>query len=378
MKIAVNTRLLIPNKLDGIGWFTYEALRRLTGSHPEHEFIFIFDRPYDPKFVFSENVTPVTVFPPARHPVLWWTWFECSLPFVLRKHRPDVFLSPDGYLSLKTSVPSIAVIHDINFEHYPEQLPPMVRSYYRHFFPKFARKADRIVTVSSFSKDDIAAKYGISPENIDVAYNGVSGMYYQRVDEQKMKEIRNEYTGGEEYFIFVGTLHPRKNLQRLLLAFDHFRNETGKEIKLLIVGRRMWWTEDMEETYQSLVFKKEVVFTGRIDPPGKLRDLVATALAMIYVPVFEGFGIPVIEAQAAGVPVVASNTSSLPEIAGDGALLCDPFSVDAIKQAMKKIINDHRLRNKLIQTGRKNAKRFSWEATADQLWQTITKTVKSK
>ena len=123
MKIAVNTRLLLKGKLEGIGWFTYQTLRRMTEAHPEHEFIFIFDRKYDNEFIFSKNVMPVVVSPPARHPILWLIWFEWSVNRVLRKYKPDLFLSTDGHLSLSTKTPSVAVIHDINFHHRPGDLP---------------------------------------------------------------------------------------------------------------------------------------------------------------------------------------------------------------------------------------------------------------
>src|SRR6056297_1477961 len=154
MNIAVNTRLLIEGKLEGIGWFTLETLKRITNNHPEHQFIFIFDRPWNENYIFSENVTPVVVGPPTRHPFLWYVWFEYQIPRILKKYNADVFLSPDGYLSLSTKVPQLAVIHDINFVHRPKDLPWLKAKYYNHYFKKFARVARRIATVSYYSKED--------------------------------------------------------------------------------------------------------------------------------------------------------------------------------------------------------------------------------
>ena len=134
MIIAVNTRLLLKNKLEGIGWFTYETLSRITKNHPEHIFYFLFDRPYHSDFVFESNVTPIVLPPPARHPVLFYIWFEISVARFLRKLKPDLFLSPDGYLSLKTKTTSLAVIHDINFEHYPEDFPLIHKKILSLFF----------------------------------------------------------------------------------------------------------------------------------------------------------------------------------------------------------------------------------------------------
>ncbi len=119
MQIAVNTRLLLSNRLEGIGWFTFETLKRIVRDHPEHHFFFLFDRKYSPEFIFGPNVTPVVLAPQSRHPLLWYIWFEYAVGKFLRKNNIDLFISPDGYLPLKSSVPSISVIHDINFAHYP-------------------------------------------------------------------------------------------------------------------------------------------------------------------------------------------------------------------------------------------------------------------
>ena len=167
MIIAVNTRLLIHGKLEGIGWFTFETLSRITRDHPEHQFLFVFDRPFSPEFIFSGNVTPIVLSPPTRHPVLWYIWFELQIPRILKKYKADLFFSPDGYLSLQTKVRQLAAIHDINFAHRPKDLPWLKAKYYNYFFPLFARKAQRIVTVSSFSKEDIHKTYHIGNDKID-------------------------------------------------------------------------------------------------------------------------------------------------------------------------------------------------------------------
>ena len=150
MKIAVNTRFLLSGKMEGFGWYTYEITKRMVEQHPEHEFIFFFDRPFDPKFIFASNVTPVVLNPPARHPVLFIYWFEFAVRRALKKVKADVFFSPDGYLSLRSMIPQISVIHDINFEHFPKDLPWSARAYLRYFFPLFAKKATQIITVSEY------------------------------------------------------------------------------------------------------------------------------------------------------------------------------------------------------------------------------------
>jgi glycosyltransferase involved in cell wall biosynthesis len=369
LKIAVNTRLLLKNKLEGIGWFTFEAMKRIVQSHPEHSFYFLFDRAFDESFIFGKNVTPVVIGPPARHPVLHYLWFEYSIPGALNKIQPDIFVSPDAYLSLKTKFKTLLVIHDLNFEHYPENMPALVRKYYKYFTPRFARKASRIATVSIFSKDDIVKQYGINPNKIDVVYNGANEQF-RPLSEREKEETKNNFTKGDDYFVFIGALNPRKNLVNLFRAFDIFRETSPTKVKLLVVGEKMWWTGKIKSTFEKMKFREEVVFTGRLEMEDLYR-VVGAALAMTYVSYFEGFGIPIVEAFFADTPVITSNVTSMPEIAGDAALLVDPFSPEDIARALKKLTFDEELRNKLIEKGRKRRRLFSWENTALNLWKSI-------
>lgn len=371
--IAVNTRLLLPGKLDGIGWFTYETLKRITKSHPEHRFIFLFDRKFSSEFVFSDNIIPVVIPPQARHPLLWKLWFEVSVPFVLKKYKANLFLSPDGYLSLKSKIPSVAVIHDLNFEHYPKDIPPAASNYYRKYFPKFAAHASRIATVSEFSKNDIVERYKISPDIIDVVYDGANEAY-KPLDAEEINAVRKQYANGCPYFIFVGALQPRKNIANLFKAFDLFKKKKQTDVKLLIVGNKQFWTNDIEQAYAGMQHKADVIFTGRLSIE-ELTKVMAASLALTYVSYFEGFGIPIVEAMRCNVPVITSNVTSMPEISGDAALLVDPFSTESIAEAMLKIETDEKLRNTLIEKGKIQNQKFTWDKAADLLWQTIEKTL---
>jgi glycosyltransferase involved in cell wall biosynthesis len=373
MRIAVNTRLLLKGKLEGIGWFTFETLIRMTQNHPEHEFIFIFDRPYDPDYIFADNITPVVIGPQARHPFLFYIWFDFSIPKVLKKYKADLFLSPDGYLSLRTKVPQLAVIHDINFVHRPDDLPWLIAKYYNYFFPKFARIAKRIATVSFYSKEDIARSFKIGYDKIDVVYDGINQIF-EPLSEQEKSKIRNKFTGGSEYFLFVGALHPRKNVSGLLKAFDAFKEETSNNIKLMIVGGEMHKTGDIFETFDNMHFKSDVVFTGRVSTDD-LHDIFGAALALTFVPFFEGFGIPVVEAMSAGVPVICSNTTSIPEVGGNAVVYADPMKIDQITDAMLKLANDIELRKDLIEKGFEQKNKFSWDETAHLLWESVKRTL---
>jgi glycosyltransferase involved in cell wall biosynthesis len=357
--------------MEGIGWFTYETLSRITKGNPDVEFVFIFDRKWDDEFIFSSNITPVVASPQARHPLLWYLYFDWGIPPVLRKHKPDLFLSPDGWLSLRSNVPQLPVIHDLNFVHHPEFLPNINRKYYDYFFPRFAKKATRIATVSEFSKGDIAQSYGIAPDTIDVVYNGCNTLY-KPLSEAQIQATRNEFSQGAPYFLFVGLIHPRKNLVNLFLAFDAFKQSTGHNAKLLLVGEKKWWTDDIRQAYEGLVHKDDVVFVGRVSNE-LLQQLLGAALCLIYVPFFEGFGIPILEGMNADVPVITSNITSMPEVGGGAVLLADPFNPNSIKEQMERIALDSDLRLSLIEEGRVRRMDFSWDRTAGLLWESIEK-----
>jgi glycosyltransferase involved in cell wall biosynthesis len=374
MRIAVNTRLLLPGRLEGIGRFTNETLKILVADHPEVEWVFLFDRPFDPQFVFGPNVTPLVVGPQARHPILWTLWFEFMLPRVFKKYKVDLFLSPDGYNSLNACIPSIDVIHDLNFEHNPDDVPGWAGRYLRSNFPKYARAAKRVATVSRYSAKDIENTYGIDSNKIDVVYNGVDNRFSPCTDEEATS-VRIREAGGNQFFLYVGSINPRKNIERMFQAFDQFKIENGlSEHKLILAGAKMVWTDQMDFAYSSMHFKSDVIFKGKVSD-SNLGELLGAAEALIYVSYFEGFGIPVIEAFQASLPVICSKITSLPEVAGDAALLVDPYDVDSISKAMSSIVNDPKLRLELIQKGNERKGVFTWKRTADLLWKSIEKAV---
>ena len=374
MRSAVNTRLLLKGKMEGIGWFTYQTLEKIVRNHPEHEFFFFFDRPYDPQFIFAPNVTPVVVHPQARHPILFYIWFEWSLPFMLRKYKIDLFLSPDSYLSLATKVPTCLVIHDLAFEHYPEHFVLSHRMYWRHFSPLFAKKATRIATVSTFSKNDISERYGIDKSKIDLVYNGAHDEY-KPLDNTTREAVKQQYADGCEYFVFAGALHPRKNIVNLLKAFVIFKKRQHTNMKLVIAGRLAWKYEEVEQMKASMPFKEDVKWVGYMNVD-ELSKVIGSAYALVYASLFEGFGIPILEALECGVPAIVSNTSSMPEVAGDAALLVDPNDANDIADKMHLLYKDEALRKKLISNAQEQIKKFDWARSAENLWESMMKCLK--
>jgi glycosyltransferase involved in cell wall biosynthesis len=373
MKIAVVTRMLRKEKLEGFGVFTHEILSRIVKAHPEHEFLFLFDRKYDETFIYAENVKPYVLFPRASHPKLLIFWYQFLLKRFLTRHKPDLLISPDGGIPLKTNVKTLSVIHDLNFEHYPEDLPEGVRNYYQYYYRKIAGVATRLVTVSEYSKSDLQKTYGADLSKTDVVYNGV-GEQFRVLNENEKAAIRKSYADGQPYFLFVGSIHRRKNLPNMMKAFTEFRKTNGSAMKFIIAGAKRWWNDEMQDAFQNSPFRNDIIFTGRIDN-SVLPALTGAAFALLFVSRFEGFGIPIIEAMKCGVPVITATNSSMPEVAGDAGLLADADSVADIARAMKRIAADEALRKDLSMKGIKRAEKFSWETSSVAFWKSIEKTV---
>ncbi len=342
-------------------------------DHPEVEFTFIFDRPYNQQFVFAPNVNPVVLFPQARHPVLYYLFFEQAIPRYLKNNPHDLFISPDGMLSLHYPGKQITVCHDLNFIHHPENLPWLSSQYYNRMFPRYISHAARVATVSEYSKNDIVSTFGYPAQQVDVVYNGVNQVF-QPIDQLRQQQVRDRYTGGDPYFVYVGALHKRKNIENMLLAFDAFKDARQSPYKLLIVGQTMFGSGSIRKAYASMHHRQDVIFVGRLFEEA-LRDVIAAARALLLVSYFEGFGIPILEAMKCEVPVITSQTTSMPEVAGGAACLTDPDSIASISQALTRVAFDDHLVEEMIHKGRQVSQQFSWQRTADLMWQCVQKSI---
>ena len=358
MNIGINARHLIKGKLEGLGWYSYEILKRLVIYRPNDHFFFFYDRKTTP-LVEGSNVTNVIVSPQARHPILYNIWYNYRLPILFKKHQIDFFFSLDGFLSLRTDIPQIGVIHDLNFEHYPEDLPKRVVKYYKKNMPLFAKKASRIVTVSSFSKYDICEKYNISKEKVKVIYNG-GNKAYKPVENQKRNQFLKDKNNTRPYFIYVGSLHKRKNVERMLAAFKKFNEQNNSSYDFVIIGEPMWKRQLNLDGLQ-----ENVCFLGRKSGE-ELSEWIACSSALVYVSYFEGFGLPVLEGMMSGVPVVTSNVTSMPEVGGDSVIYSDPFSIESIKNALEESVIEGSF-EKYRNLGLKQAEKFSWDYSANQI-----------
>lgn len=353
MNIGINTRLLLKDKTEGIGRFIEESVKELVLLRPHDTFYFFFDRPFSPEFIFEKNVIPIVVSPPARHPILWSFWFDVMIPLYCKKHKIDVFFSPEMYVSLTMKIPQISVVHDINFVHNPELVPGWQGNYIRKRVGRYIQKSEKVFTVSLFCASDISKTLAVDPSKIDVCYNGVNHTFGKKNDKSPVNY---------PFFLVFGAINPRKNIVNILKAFDVYKSQSKTLDRLVFIGEKMLWNSEMEHTFQHMEHQSDVVFLGR-----KSDEEVCLyfnhAKALLYASLFEGFGLPIIEAQKSGCPVITSNVSCMPEIAGNGALFVTPVNVIEIVEAMKTVQHKTQ-RDDLIAKGFINALRFNWKEVA--------------
>ncbi|MBW0179165.1 glycosyltransferase family 1 protein [Sediminibacterium sp.] len=373
MRIAINAIFLQNNPMEGYGHYTAEVVQRMIEAHPEDDFLLVYDRSWDKDFINKPNVTHLLVTPAARHPLSFKYWYDIKASAAVKRWKADVWFQPYGFCSLTSSVPQVLMIHDLSFKHYPQYISWYQRLYYRWFTPSFIRKAKKLITVSDFSKNDIIKNYR-TPENKIAVIPGAARKGFIPLDWEEKLAVKNGYADGREYFLFVGGVHPRKNLLNLLKAFSHFKKWQHSNMKLLVAGRLAWQYDDLLEKMKTYKYRDDVVLLGYL-PEAQLQKVVGAAYALVYPSWFEGFGLPILESMQAGVPVICSNTSSMPEVAGDAALLIDPASHDAIGKEMLALYRSEGIRNAFIEKGLQRVQSFSWDITAAAVYKELKQAV---
>ncbi|MEO5948251.1 MAG: glycosyltransferase family 1 protein [Chitinophagaceae bacterium] len=364
---------MLSTQLEGNGNFIYETFTRIAKQHPAHEFIFIFDQPFDEAFITNENITPVVAGPAARYPLLWKYWYDIKIPAVLKKYKADVFVSTDGFCSLKTKVPQCLIMHDLAFLYQPLYIKKSHAAWLKKTTPKFLSKAKAIVATTNFLKQELIEKFAANTSKIDVVYCGVSELYQPLLADEKIL-IKNKYTDGKEYFIYTGLIDVDKNLLNLLKAFSVFKKRQQTSMKLVLAGRVATKYESFKKNLQSYKYRNDVVLMEQLTE-AELVNVVGAAYGFIYPSLIEALTVPVIEAMKCDVPVIAAETNSMKEIVKDAAVFVDGTNHIAMAEQMMLLYKDEKLRNDLIIKGRKVAVAYRWDTTANLLWKSIEKAI---
>ncbi len=291
----------------------------------------------------------------------WRLW---SLSNELRRDRPSLIHITDS-IPWMPPCPIVASIHDISFERSPDWFPPSDTKYYRHRVRAVANRAVRIFACSEYTRQDLLEFYRLPPEKVDVVYPGVDDRF-RPLDRDFAKRVLRERYGIEAPFVLaVGTIQPRKNLPRLLDAFAILMRSLGFDCKLVLVGKFGWMESGLPDKASQLGISQDLILTGYVSDDD-VPIFYNAAETLVYPSLFEGFGLPPLEAMACGTPVITANRTSLPEVVGDAGIMVDPYDTDALADAMSRVLSDESLRAEMSAQGLKQAKEFDWERAAQK------------
>ena len=348
----------------GSGKYVYELIKQFS-QNKKYEFeVFLKQNPLSDFPKESKNFK-YKVFGPK----FLWTQFALPMHLIFGK-RPDLFFSMSHYGPRFSPAAYVITIFDLSYLHYPELFRKNDLYQLTNWTKHSIKGAKHIFAISKSTKGDIIKNYGVDPSKITVTYIGYDKNLFKPQPKEKIQKVKKKYKVSGDYIIFVGTLQPRKNIEGLLKAFSNLKSDIGN-LKLVIVGCKGWLYDSIFEKVKSLRLEAKVIFTGYVTD-SDLPALISGAKAYVLPSLWEGFGIPVIEAQACGVPVVVSNISSLPEILADSGILVDPQKTDSIAEGIKKALNE-KMRTDLVKKGFENIKRFSWEKCAKETLQVLEK-----
>ncbi|MEX2314781.1 MAG: glycosyltransferase family 1 protein, partial [Thermomicrobiales bacterium] len=347
----------------GVSRYTEALARELPLVGPDEEYV-IFTGPRRPSAArgIDPGIEWVHARLPTARPEARILWEQTVGATIARRYRLDLIHAPVNVTPLVTGSPRVVTIHDLAFHLYPEQYPGPKQRYLRLMTRLSVRRAARVIAVSEATRQDVIRLYGARPEMVVMVPNGVTDDYRPLPAEQ-VEAFRATQGLPERFILFVGTLQPRKNLETLLRAYAQVADETGWE--LVVAGAAGWSYAPIFETARALGLAERVRFAGYV--AGEDLPLWYNAAGMfVYPALYEGFGLPLLEAMACGTPVIAANTSSLPEVVGEAGLLVDPRDVAALADAIRRLAGSETLRAELGERGRQQATAYSWRRTAEE------------
>jgi glycosyltransferase involved in cell wall biosynthesis len=359
--------------------YSLHLIRWMLALDHAHRFRLYFNRPPSPDLFPAAADWRIIPFPRL--------WTHARLSWEMATQPPDVLFVPSHVLPLVHPERSVVTVHDLGYHYYPEAHTLFQNIYLRWSTRHNARVASRILADSEATRLDLIRHYRVAPKRIVVVYPGRDENLTRVTDRAALASVRARYNLSGRYVLYVGTLHPRKNLVRLVQAFASVvRSQSGpadepdatdagpgsglSDLQLVLAGRKGWLFDDIVAQVRKLNLEGRVVLTGYV-PAGDLPALMSDASAFAYPSLYEGFGLPVLEAMACGTPVVCANGSSLPEVAGDAALMVDPLDVDSIAKGLAAVVTDDGLCQELVRRGLVQMQRFSWHRCAQETLQVL-------
>ncbi len=361
MRVGVEGRTLQGERY-GVARYLINLLRHLVELDEGDDYIVYLSRPTEPLGFESERMELKVL---GHAPGL--TWRHLRLPLAMHRDCVDLHFSPSYFLPLLKVCPSVVVVHDITFKVHPEWFAADRRFRFDDLFWREVKRAERIITVSEHSRGDIVRVLGVDPSRVTVIYEAADPFFHPIEDEGRLEETRARFGLGPGFLFTAGAIHTRRNLERLIEAVAAAGRELGRELELLILGTPAPFTPpvDIWGTARRCGMQDRVKHVEYV-PEEDLLLLYNACGAFVYPSLYEGFGLPVIEAMACGTPVACSNVTSLPEVAGEAALYFDPASVEEMASAIARLAGDEGLRQELSQAGMRRAASFSWRRAAEE------------
>ncbi|MGQ9503000.1 MAG: glycosyltransferase family 4 protein [Anaerolineae bacterium] len=299
-------------------------------------------------------------------------WTHVRLNWELRRHPPDLLFIPAHVMPIACPVPTVVTVHDLGYLYYPETHRAFDRWYLHWSTHRHVRLAAYVVADSEATREDLDRHYGADPSRIRVIYPGYDETLRRVEDPQLVTAAKARYHIQGDYLLYLGTLQPRKNLSRLIEAFARADLPWGPSepggFQLVLAGKKGWGYNTLLRLVNHMGLQNRVIFPGYVTPEDKAA-LLSGAKALVFPSLYEGFGMPVLEAMVCGVPVLTSRVSSLPEVAGDAAVLVDPLDIDSIAAGLRQIVYQPELCHTLVERGYRQARKFSWQIAARQLWE---------
>ena len=360
MRIAVNAGSL----LDSV----YEFFLRIAASNPEHTFLFIFDKPLSEKTVFPQNIVPIEIDKKGNSVLKWKFWYNLKIPKSLKKNKADIFIS-QKFISLKTKVPQLLLYPDFTFIHQPSFMNRQQVNFYKRNTPRFLSASDKILVDSIFFKNEIIQRYKINEEKVKVLYPELTNDFAEITFEEK-ESIKEKYAEGNEYFAYNGIISPQQNLLNLLKAFSFFKKRQKSKMQLLIAGKPGINHAEFNESLRLFRFKDEVKVLENLSA-SETEKVIASAYAMIHVPLYENETIHALQAMKYKVPAIVSSTAALSEYFGDAALYAHPENFKDIAEQMMLLFKDEKLRRDLIEKETVQLKKFSEKKNEEILFELI-------
>ncbi len=363
LRVGINARY-IQRKVTGIEKYILQCLSLLSKIDSKNKYVLFFSNNFLPKLNLKPNFSRFITKFPTKSAFARIIWEQFWLSREIRKEKINLFHGTSFVLPLFKPCRYLLTIYDLSYLYYPESYTFLNRLYYRLFLKHSVKMANRIIAISTAAKNEIVKEFGVSEKKIDIIYPAFDDDFAVMNKIVAKDFLSKNYHISEPFFLFVGSLIPRKNLVRIILAFNKIKDQSKH--KLVVIGKKGWLYEEIFDTVKKLNLQSKVIFTNYV-PEDDLPYFYNAATSLVFASLHEGFGIPILEAMACGCPVITSNKSSMPEVAGDSAILVDPLNIDDISAAMNKIISDEKLRIELIKKGLERVKLFSWEKSAQQL-----------